>query len=309
LAKKNRKIDVQDKKTSIMPDVKEEEKSIRVPIIVVKYGIGVLCLIIICMIGAFVHYRQVLQTNGAEKAELELLRQNNAAQVTQIEQLSQTTMKLQADMERLNSLDTELRRIVNTDDMTNTSRSGLPRNSGTYTGQGGPQSLMTINEISNATNSLQVVAKEREESLTELKQELLDKEARMASRPSIWPTMGDITSRFGWRNSPDGNGSSDYHPGIDIANSIGTPIVATADGKVVISGRSSGYGNLIQIDHGNGISTLYGHNSQLLVQVGQMVKKGQIISYMGSTGYSTGSHVHYEVRVNGTAVDPSNFLN
>ncbi|HBS60469.1 MAG TPA: M23 family peptidase [Firmicutes bacterium] len=129
----------------------------------------------------------------------------------------------------------------------------------------------------------------------------------LASKPSIWPVGGDVTSGFGWRNSPWGEGS-EFHQGIDIANSLGTPIVATADGRVAQSGWSGGYGNLVQIDHGNGIVTIYGHNSQVVVTEGQQVRKGQIIAYLGSTGRSTGPHVHYEIRVNDNAVDPLGFL-
>jgi len=127
-----------------------------------------------------------------------------------------------------------------------------------------------------------------------------------ATKPSLWPVSGDITSGFGWRDSPWGGGI-EFHQGIDIANYMETPIVATADGEVVQSGWSEGYGNIVQIDHGNGITTIYGHNSSIIVSVGKSVKKGQVISYMGSTGRSTGPHLHYEVRVNGTAVDPLSF--
>lgn len=309
MTKKNKKLSAQEQKSPNLPVAKEDAKSIRVPMIVVKYTVGLLCLVAVGMMWAFIHYGQIIQNDSREKAELENLRKNNAAQAKQIEELSQTTMNLQADMERLNSLDNELRHIVNNDDMTtNISRAGVARNSGRYTGQGGPETKLTTSEILNVANHLQVAVKEREESLIELRQDLLDKESRLATRPSIWPTMGDVTSQFGWRSSPN-DGSNDYHPGVDIANNIGTPIVATGDGKVIISGRAGGYGQLIQIDHGQGISTLYGHTSQLIVQVGQMVKKGQIIAYMGSTGNSTGPHVHYEIRVNGTAVNPANFLN
>lgn len=130
---------------------------------------------------------------------------------------------------------------------------------------------------------------------------------KLAVMPSIWPINGTVTSRFGWRNSPWGGGS-EFHAGIDIANSIGTPVVAAADGKVVQSAWSAGYGNIVQIDHGNGMTTIYGHNSRNAVTAGQNVKKGQVISYVGSTGRSTGPHLHYEVRINDTAVDPSRFM-
>ena len=130
---------------------------------------------------------------------------------------------------------------------------------------------------------------------------------KMATIPSIWPATGDITSGFGGRTSPLGDGI-ELHLGIDIAIAMGAPVVATADGRIVQSGPAGGYGNLVQIDHGNGITTLYGHNSQLAVSVGQTVKKGQVIAYAGSTGKSTGPHVHYEVRENDTAADPWKYL-
>ena len=215
---------------------------------------------------------------------------------------------LQADLEKLNSLDAEIRQIINNEAATTPSRAGLVRPSGIHQGRGGPRVPPDLNEINKVTNDLQSQVILREQSLAELKQEVLVRQARLAATPSMWPAIGDVTSRFGWRNSPWGAGN-DFHPGIDIANNMGTPIFATADGVVVrASDGSDGYGNLVQIDHGNGIATLYGHNSQIIVSVGQAVKKGQIISYLGSTGNSTGPHVHYEVRVNGNAVNPETFL-
>ena len=129
----------------------------------------------------------------------------------------------------------------------------------------------------------------------------------LARTPSIWPVTGVVTSTFGWRKSPFED-DKELHSGIDIAVHLGAPVVATADGKVVQSGPAGGYGNLVQLDHGNGIATFYGHNSRLAVQVGETVKKGQVISYAGSTGKSTGPHVHYEIRQNDTAIDPWTYL-
>ena len=122
--------------------------------------------------------------------------------------------------------------------------------------------------------------------------------------PSIWPTTGVVTSPYGLRW-----GGTDFHPGMDIANDMGTPIVATADGVVEYAGwNSGGYGNMVDIDHGNGIMTRYGHASQVVVSTGQHVKRGQLIAYMGSTGFSTGPHVHYEVHINGNRVNPISYL-
>jgi len=98
------------------------------------------------------------------------------------------------------------------------------------------------------------------------------------------------------------------HEGIDIAVGEGTPVRAAAAGTVIYAGWMSGYGNLVAVDHGNGLSTAYAHNSSLAVSVGQSVAAGEIVSYSGNTGNSTGPHVHFEVRVNGSAVDPLGYL-
>ena len=122
-----------------------------------------------------------------------------------------------------------------------------------------------------------------------------------------WPTSGRISSYFGGRKSPGGIGSTN-HKGIDIAVPRGTPIYAADGGTVTYSGWMSGYGYLVQIDHGKGYVTRYGHNSSLTVSVGQHVYKGQQVARAGSTGNSTGNHCHFEVRYNGVAKNPLNYL-
>jgi murein DD-endopeptidase MepM/ murein hydrolase activator NlpD len=117
----------------------------------------------------------------------------------------------------------------------------------------------------------------------------------------VWPVHGILTSGFGWRWGR-------MHEGIDIAVSNGTPVVAAAAGTVIVAGWMGGYGNLVVVDHGGGISTAYGHNTSVTVGVGQQVAQGQLIAYSGSTGHSTGPHVHFEVRINGGAVDPMGYL-
>jgi murein DD-endopeptidase MepM/ murein hydrolase activator NlpD len=117
----------------------------------------------------------------------------------------------------------------------------------------------------------------------------------------IWPVQGVLTSGFGWRWGR-------MHEGIDLAVPVGTPVVSAAAGTVIVAGWLGGYGNLVVVDHGNGISTAYGHNTSVTVGVGQFVAQGQLISYSGSTGHSTGPHVHFEVRINGSAVDPLGYL-
>lgn len=126
--------------------------------------------------------------------------------------------------------------------------------------------------------------------------------------PSIWPVVGTLRSGVGVRSNPFGGSSLEFHKGQDIAAPTGTPINATADGVVVVAGWVKGYGNGIYIDHGNGITTRYGHLSRIDVVVGQMVKQGGHLGLVGSTGRSTGPHLHYEVRINGQPTSPLNYL-
>ena len=123
----------------------------------------------------------------------------------------------------------------------------------------------------------------------------------------IWPIAGEITSEFGWRTHPI-TGDSRFHSGLDIAGDYGDPIRAAAAGTVIYAGWISGYGNAVIINHGGGITTLYGHNQSLAVGEGQGVSQGQVIAYCGSTGNSTGPHCHFEVRVNGEPVSPYGYL-
>ena len=122
-----------------------------------------------------------------------------------------------------------------------------------------------------------------------------------------WPISGPITSPFGWRVHPI-SGSRRFHSGLDIGGDYGMAVHAAADGTVIYSGWISGYGNAVIIDHGGGITTLYGHNQSLSVSVGQSVSRGQVIAACGSTGNSTGPHCHFEVRQNGEPVSPYNYL-
>lgn len=123
-----------------------------------------------------------------------------------------------------------------------------------------------------------------------------------------YPCSGPITSPFGYRIHPI-FGTTIYHSGIDIGVDEGTPVHAADSGVVIYSGSGlTGYGNVVIIDHGNGLSTLYAHNSALLVSEGESVSKGQVVAYSGMTGYATGPHVHFEVRVNGSPTDPMGYL-
>ena len=124
----------------------------------------------------------------------------------------------------------------------------------------------------------------------------------------IWPAPDShqINSPFGWRIHPI-TGTSKFHSGVDINASYGSSVLAADSGTVILAGWNGGYGNCIVISHGNGITTLYGHLSSIIVSSGQSVSQGQTIGYVGSTGNSTGPHLHWEVAVNGTQVNPLDY--
>jgi hypothetical protein len=127
--------------------------------------------------------------------------------------------------------------------------------------------------------------------------------------PDMWPILGPINSGFGQRIDPVlGEDVGEFHKGVDIGSPDGTPVHAPAAGRVVIAGMANGYGREIEIDHGNGIRTVYGHLSAFNVVDGQNVVKGQVIGYVGHSGKTTGSHLHYEVQVHNTAVNPHKYL-
>jgi murein DD-endopeptidase MepM/ murein hydrolase activator NlpD len=127
--------------------------------------------------------------------------------------------------------------------------------------------------------------------------------------PTLWPIMGPITSGFGQREDPIlGNGEGEFHTGIDISAPNGVPIRATGDGIVKEAEMSSGYGREVVIDHGHGVETVYGHMSGFAVIAGQTVLRGQVIGYVGHSGRTTGSHLHYEVRIRNTPVNPHKYL-
>ena len=214
-----------------------------------------------------------------------------------------------------------------------------------FWGQGGPLPELALRDVSEALKMIEERVAIRLESLDEFQSELKTRREQMANVlpvpantvgtygnivinngfandlnlnlgqfggspsanpnvPAIWPTTGVVTSPYGLRW-----GGTDFHPGIDIANDMGTPIIATADGIVEYAGwNAGGYGNMVDINHGNGLMTRYGHASQVVVTTGQSVKRGQLIAYMGSTGFSTGPHCHYEVHVNGQRVNPISYL-
>jgi murein DD-endopeptidase MepM/ murein hydrolase activator NlpD len=163
-----------------------------------------------------------------------------------------------------------------------------------------------------ATLQRQIDSLRREVDLHRVSQEEIqgffnDQRSLSGARPTGWPVKGWLTSTFGVRRDPF-DGQRRMHEGLDIATRTGTPVIATAAGIVREIGTEPGYGKLVVVDHGYGYATAYGHNSRILVKVGQRVKRGDRLAAAGNTGRSSGPHVHYEVRLNGVPVNPQKYL-
>ena len=135
----------------------------------------------------------------------------------------------------------------------------------------------------------------------------LDDWARLAKAPTLWPVEGMITGSFGERIDPF-NGEGAFHSGVDISSTYGHPVIAPADGVVTFADNMTGYGRMLVIEHGNGISTRYGHLSGFAVASGQTVQRGDVVGYVGLSGRSTGPHLHYEVRIHDVPVNPYKYL-
>jgi murein DD-endopeptidase MepM/ murein hydrolase activator NlpD len=245
--------------------------------------------------------------------ELQSVREELMQQKAQVQGFALNMLDYKRQMFLLRDLDTRLRRVVSL---------GPRDKAQQLLGIGGPDELGLQNLTSLGEKKQEEALKEMHQELTQLKgaaskqetslQMLIeyfeDKRSLFASTPAVWPVRGWVTSPFGNRTSPF-SGIVKFHEGIDIAAQTGTPVMAPADGLVVKAGFSSGYGNVVEISHGYGIKTVYGHNSRLNVKVGQHVKRGEVISYVGDTGSSTGPHLHYEVRLNNLPVNPGKYMN
>ncbi len=148
-----------------------------------------------------------------------------------------------------------------------------------------------------------------EQRAAQLEQQLKGYESALQARvPSIWPAAGVLNDGFGSRSDPFGGGSSEFHTGQDITAAAGTPVIAAAEGTVIFAGWKNGYGQVVEIDHGRGLMTCYGHLSKLETIVGHEIARGELLGRVGSTGRSTGPHLHYEVRINDNPVSPLSYL-
>lgn len=251
---------------------------------------------------------------SVKKKEVDLtsLREQTKIQNVQIQTFADKINDMEAELARLRSLDTKIRVLTNTKAEEPAIKSG--RNS--LGGRGGPEPMTLsidreklLKDMMEKLDRLNVEAKSQEGRLHELHASLENQKSILAATPSLWPVRGYISSRFGDRESPFDTAINEFHEGLDISAPLGSPILASAEGVVTIAGRYADLGNCVAIDHGYGFVSRYGHMSEITVHAGQRVKAGQKIGRVGSTGRSTGPHLHYEVAVNGAKVDPLRYLN
>jgi len=240
-----------------------------------------------------IHYRVMLQVNEEQKGRIDYF----SGEVNQLKNALKELVDRDSELRRLLGL--KIKDNKNLNQMLAATKSfpqfSMLDNTTTY----------KIDKITNELSYLDESVKQSRESLKTLHQTVSYLKGRFAVTPSIWPIYGRIVSGFGYRYFP----WRGMHTGIDITAWNGNPLRVTASGVVVFSGWKGGYGKTIIVDHGYGVQTLYGHNSKLLVSVGQRVVKGQIIANVGATGFATGPHCHYEIRKNNYAVSPMKYLN
>jgi murein DD-endopeptidase MepM/ murein hydrolase activator NlpD len=236
-----------------------------------------------------------------EKQEAELAAVHANSQ-REINALAARLGELQAQANRLNALGERLTRAGQLEDGEFDFEAPVP------TGGAGPVRDMPRGELDRELGSLEKEYAASGQQLAVMESLLFNRELDRNAVPSRDPIAGSyITSGFGGRADPIVGGHQ-FHKGIDFKANVGDPVLAVADGVVSFSGVRSGYGNVIEIDHGNGYVTRYAHNSRLERHVGELIRAGQEVAKAGSTGRSTGAHVHLEVWKNGQAVDPRNFL-
>ena len=286
----------------IVPQKKNSVKKINASSILLKF-ISFLLIVAFFSITYFSYdYIKIKK----ETAELAGLKRLTMVQKEQINLLVGKVDEFERKMAALKRFDKKIRIMTNLEDSYDNDQ---------VLGVGGPipeensveSQKVLISNIRKNIDKLLEDATSREKSFKELLGFLGKQKSILASTPSIWPVMGWVSSEFGYRISPF-TGKREFHRGIDIATRIGKKIVAPADGIIVNVCSKAGLGNTVKIDHGNGVTTYYGHLMKSAVKKGKRVKRGDAIGYVGNSGRSTGPHLHYTVLLNGVSVNPRRYL-
>lgn len=256
---------------------------------------------LICLITFSSSFFYVNQSLSITKRNLSVLQNENSIQQERINTLVKKSEEVHSKLENLVQLESQVMDLVGLE-------GDLIMESDQFIVSRSDFRTFVLDE--NYEDSIDILHELVEEQTTHMKQLIKDVEKQLAhleSIPDLRPANGRITSGFGFRISPI-NRRREFHNGIDIANKTNTDIYASASGIVTFSGYNGSYGRMIMISHGNGYTTVYAHNSKNLVNVGDKVSKGDVIAKLGSTGRSTGPHVHFEIRKNGKPINPNTML-
>jgi murein DD-endopeptidase MepM/ murein hydrolase activator NlpD len=284
----------------IVPRKKSSVKKISASSAVVK-GVALALVLVLASTGYFFYDYLSTKKHEFELSYLKKLTQN---QKEQINTLATKVNDFERKMEDLKQLDQKIRSMTNLEKKQSKAPSQM-------LGVGGFESGKQNAPVEHVTKNIDRLiqdASEQERSFDEVLNYLKKRESILAATPSVWPVRGWVTSEFGRRTSPYGE-RVEFHQGMDIACRIGMEVRAPADGIVSEVVNRSDMGNYVIIDHMKGISTGYAHLLKAVVADGKRVKRGEIIGYVGNSGRSTGSHLHYSVSLNGIPVNPRKYLN
>ena len=263
------------------------------------------------LVGATFYLTQERLEFAKHLAKLSPLEQQNQTQKEILEKFNTKLQSLDNNLLQLKQLEDQLRIMASLKPGKRKDRLGvggvskhaLPEDLEKLT----PSEQRFIRRLNRQFQDIEKRATEQESAFKDLLRAFRDKSVLLAHTPSIWPVKGWLSSSFGYRRSPFTN-RREFHAGIDIVARQGTPIYAPADGVIISTKRSGGFGKIVKIQHMQGIVTTFAHNSVNMVKVGQRVQRGDIIAKVGSSGRSTGPHLHYEVRINGVAVNPRLYI-
>lgn len=272
-------------------------------------GFGLLAAVLVVALAASNCWLWVeRQKVGNAQGRLEAAEQTIEEQNNQILALTTRIAEVQNDLDRVRQFDAKLRLMMNMESDPETTSVGGSRDE-TLALEYLPlrRHDVMVRKMNTFLKQLSGDIRLEEVRQQELLHTLRASREALASVPSIWPIEGFITSRFGGRADPF-TGRNEQHKGIDISARTGTPIYAPGKGAVIFSGVENGYGHTVLVQHGGGITTRYAHMSRRAVTEGQTVQRGDVIGYVGSTGRSSGPHLHYEVRLNGVNVDPLRYI-
>lgn len=294
-----------------VPPGTSEVKQVEVPTRLLVIGVFLTALLLVGTVFTTWIAVQSSTREAGYKAEIDRLQEENQAQQFHVQKFVGQVGDLNRKMERLQNFHAKLKILANLD---------LQEHPETSTATGGPQPndpdlnvyleknlKQQIQRIHWELEELQMQARIQEQNAHRVENFFDSQRSLLAATPTIWPVHGWVTSAFGHRISPF-TGTLQMHEGIDIGARSGTPVKAPADGVVIYSGWKSEFGKMISLDHGYGYRTRYGHLSKIYVKNGQRVKRGALIGSVGSTGKSTGPHLHYEVKLNNVPVNPKKYL-